>query len=84
MLAQWVEDPPKSGKVQKLTEPICVWTVVIDNRRSNLTPELLYPQLLNPFTSESKGWRRVQYADDVVVVMKPKPKKAGNGPEDKT
>lgn len=43
---------------------------------------MLYSKLLNPSTSESKRWRRVQYADDVVVVNKPKPEKAGNSLED--
>ena len=71
-----MEDPPQNGEVQKLTKPICVKTVVIDNRRSNLAAEVLYLKLLNSFTSESKGWRRVRYADDVVVVNKTKPGKA--------
>lgn len=44
--------------------------------------EVLYSKLLNPSSSESKRWRRVQYADDVVVVNKPKPEKAGNSLED--
>ena len=66
-----------------LTDPMC-WDGRFNNRRSNLTQETLYLKLLNPFASESKGWKKVQYADEVIVVKKPKPRKAGNSLEDKT
>jgi len=49
-----------------------------------LNPGSTVSEAVKSIASESKEWRKVQYADEVIVVMKPKPRKAGNRLEDKT
>lgn len=58
------------------------WSFQQQAKQLNLGSAVL--EAVKSISSESKRWRRVQYADEVIVVIKPEPEKAGNRLEDKT
>jgi len=100
MLAGRVGNPAKYGKAQKMDNPAgydgCVQTQAgrlirgspalscVDARSDWLARFIPIEQVIPSNRKRERGAKRCRVADESVVVINPRPVKAGNGLEDKT